>query len=97
MNRKYMPLTLMLVAGAVTSIITFIQKYTIFQKFLSLLIVLVVFYILGSLLKWALDTFERQNEKAALDKGEVIEKDAEEKEADGEESEKENGKEETEK
>lgn len=75
MNRKYLPLILMLVAGAVTSIITFIMKYSVIQKLLALLLVLVIFYLLGSALKWALDTFEAQNEKAALDEGEVIEKD----------------------
>ncbi|MED9902644.1 MAG: hypothetical protein UFG06_00510 [Lachnospiraceae bacterium] len=75
MNRKYLPLILMLVAGAVTSIITFAMKYTVIQKLVALLLVLVIFYLLGSVLKWALDIFDTQNEKAALDKGEVIEKD----------------------
>mgnify|MGYP000911235631 CR=1 FL=1 len=77
MNRKYMPLILMLAAGAITSIITYIMNYTTIQKLLALLLVLVVFYILGSVLKGALDAFDAQNEKAALDKGEVIEKDGE--------------------
>ena len=77
MNRKYMPLILMLAAGAITSIITYIMNYTTIQKLLALLLVLVVFYVLGSVLKWALDTFDAQNEKAALDEGEVIEKDGE--------------------
>lgn len=74
MNRKYMPLILMLVAGAVTSIITFFMQYSILQKLIALLVALVIFYALGSALKWALDIFEAQNEKAALDQGEVIEK-----------------------
>lgn len=78
MNRKYMPLILMLVAGAVTSIITFIRHYTLLQKLTALLIVLIIFYVLGSALKWALDFFDAQNEKAALDEGEVIEKEKEE-------------------
>ncbi len=76
MKRKYLPLIIMLVAGAVISIITFVSKYTVVKKLVSLLVVLVVFYILGSALKWALDTFEKQNEKAALDEGEVIEKES---------------------
>lgn len=74
MNRKYMPLILMLVAGGVTSIITFIMQYTILQKMIALLVALLIFYVLGSILKWALDTFDAQNEKRALDEGEVIEK-----------------------
>lgn len=63
MNRKNMPLILMLVAGAVTCIITFIQKYSILEKLVSLFVVLLVFFFLGSLLKWTLDYFDEQNEK----------------------------------
>lgn len=74
MNRRYLPLLLMLVAGAVTSIITFIRNFTILQKLTALLAVLVIFYALGSLLKWMLNTFDAQNQKAALDEGEVHEK-----------------------
>lgn len=91
MNRKNMPLLLMLGAAAVTSILTFVMHYTILQKLIALLVVLLVFYVLGSTLRWVLDTFEAQNEKAALDEGEVIEKEnesGEEGEADkGEEQE----------
>ena len=75
MNRKNMPLLLMLGAAAVTSILTYVMHYTILQKLIALLVVLLIFYVLGSTLRWVLDTFEAQNEKAALDEGEVIEKD----------------------
>ncbi|MDE5803514.1 MAG: hypothetical protein K2I22_11400 [Lachnospiraceae bacterium] len=78
MNRKKMPLVLMLTAGAVTCIITFIMKYPIIWKLVALLSVLLIFYGLGTILKWVLDTFEKQNEKAALDEGEVIAKETEE-------------------
>ncbi|MDE5679918.1 MAG: hypothetical protein K2I01_05740 [Lachnospiraceae bacterium] len=78
MNRKKMPLVLMLTAGAVTCIITFIMKYPIIWKLVTLLLVLIIFYVLGTILKWALDTFDKQNEKAALDEGEVIAKETEE-------------------
>ena len=80
MNRKNMPLLLMLGAAAVTSILTFVMHYTILQKLIALLVVLLVFYVLGSTLRWVLDTFEAQNEKAALDEGEVIEKENESEE-----------------
>ncbi|MCH5271195.1 MAG: hypothetical protein J1E83_10660 [Lachnospiraceae bacterium] len=76
MKRKYMPLILMLLAGAITAIITFIKQYTMIQRLSALLAVLLIFYVLGSIFKWLLDTFEKQNEKAALDDGEVIEKEA---------------------
>lgn len=82
MNRRYLPLLLMLVAGAVTSILTFIRDFSILQKLTALLAVLVIFYALGSLLKWMLNTFDAQNQKAALDEGEVHEKETgEEKES----------------
>lgn len=78
MNRKKMPLVLMLTAGAVTCIITFIMKYPIIWKLVALLVVFIIFYGLGTILKWVLDTFEKQNEKAALDEGEVIAKETDE-------------------
>lgn len=77
MNRKTMPLMLMLTAGAVTCVITFIKQYSIVNKLLSLLVSLLVFYLLGSIMKWTLDLFDRQNEKRQAEEGEVIEKDPE--------------------
>ena len=77
MNRKNLPLLLMLTAGAVTCIITFIQKYTMFEKLVSLFAVLIIFYVLGSVLVWTLDYFERQNEEKLKEEGEVIEKESE--------------------
>ena len=78
MNRKKLPLLLMLLAGAVTCIVTYIQKYTMSEKLVSLFAVLLIFYILGSVLKGTLDYFERQNEEKLREEGEVIEKDPEE-------------------
>ena len=78
MNRKNLPLLLMLLAGAVTCIVTYIQKYTMSEKLVSLFAVLLIFYILGSVLKGTLDYFERQNEEKLREEGEVIEKDPEE-------------------
>ena len=74
MNRKNMPLILMLVAGVVTWIITYVQDYSILEKLVSIFFVLLLFYFLGSLLKWTLDYFEEQNEKKNAEEGEVIEK-----------------------
>lgn len=62
MNRKNLPLLLMLIAGAATCIITFVQKYSVIGKLASLLFVMVLFYFLGNVLKWTLDAFDRQNE-----------------------------------
>lgn len=80
MFRKYIPLILMLSAGAVTCVITMVREYPILQQLVVLLVVLVLFYLLGSIVKWTLDFFDRQNEKLAGEQGEVIEKDGETKE-----------------
>ena len=67
----------MLTAGAVTCIITFIEKYTMAEKLVALFVVFLIFYVLGSVLKWTLDFFERQNEERLKEEGEVIEKESE--------------------
>ncbi len=75
MNRNNMPLVLMLAAGAVTCVITYINDYPMLNRLVTLLIVLLLFYFLGSLMKWTLDYFDSQNEKKSKEEGEVIEKD----------------------
>ena len=80
MYRKNLPLLLMLTAGAVTCIITFIRKYSMLGKLVSLFFVMLIFFLLGSVLKWTLDYFDAQNEKRRLEEGEVIEKEAEDQE-----------------
>ena len=81
MNRKNIPLLLMLTAGAVTCIITYIKRYSLNAKLISLFVVLVIFYVLGSILIWTMDYFEKQNEEKLKEEklkeeGEVIEKDS---------------------
>lgn len=76
MNRKIMPLILMLTAGAVTCIITFIKGYPTAVKLSLLFAVLLLFYFLGSILKMTLDFFEAQNAKRLQEEGEVIEKES---------------------
>ena len=77
MNRKNLPLFLMLTAGAVTSIITYIEKYPMEVMLVSVFVVLLVFYILGCIIKWTLDYFDLQNEERLKAEGEVIEKEPE--------------------
>ncbi len=72
MYRRYIPLLLMLTAGAVTCVIAIVRQYTMLQQMLMLFVVLVLFYLLGSIIKWTLDFFDRQNEKSAGETGEVI-------------------------
>jgi len=85
MNRKKMPIMLMLVAGAVAWIITFVKHDTILQSMLAVFISLVVFFILGSIMRWILDYFEEQNEKLKQEQLEVAEAEqAEQENAEGE-------------
>lgn len=81
MNRKNIPLLLMLTAGAVTCIITYIKKYPVNVQLVALFAVLLVFYVLGSVLIWTVGYFEKQNEEKRGEEGEVIEKDSENKDS----------------
>jgi uncharacterized membrane protein YqjE len=61
MSRKMIPLLLMLIAGAVTCVVTFLRDDPVIVKMTALLAVMLLFYILGSILKWVLNYFDRQN------------------------------------
>lgn len=79
MERKNIPILLMLVAGAVTCVFTWIQDYSLLKKLISLLVVLVIFYGMGTVIKWALDSFDRENAAAAEQKeDEILEEEEEE-------------------
>lgn len=80
MDRKNLPLLMMLTTGAVMCIISYVQKFTILEKLVSLFVVLVVFYLLGNVLVWTLNYFDRKNEERLREEGEVIEKDGEPRE-----------------
>ena len=77
---KMFPLILMLVAGSVTSIMTYYFQYEIKTALLVLLSVLLVFYLLGLLLINVIISFDRKNEEERLAKeqeeGVVLEKDS---------------------
>ena len=77
MNRKNIPLVMMLATGAVVSVITYIRNCTVQEKLAALLITLVIFWILGSILEGTLNRFDAQNEERRKQEGEVIEKEAE--------------------
>ncbi len=74
-KRRLIPPFVMLLAGAITSITMRALHYEMKTMLIVLLCVLVGFYIAGCVLKTMLDRFERQIEEAAMEKGEVIEKD----------------------
>lgn len=82
METKQIPLFVMLLAGAVASITTKLMNYELESSLWILLFVLIVFYIVGCVLKRTIDSFESENAKLAeenesvADEGEVIEKEA---------------------
>ena len=65
MNRKNMPLLLMLVAGSCTCIITLVRSYSVLASLVALFAVMLLFYCLGSAIRLLLDRFDRQNEEKA--------------------------------
>lgn len=86
MNRKNLPLLLMLVSGIVTCIYTFILQYSTLRKLVSLFIVMLVFYVLSSIIVWVVECFIAENEKLLIEEGEVIEEDTEgQEDAEGQE------------
>ena len=65
MNRKNMPLILMLTAGACTCIVTMVQAYSVLASLVALFAVMLLFYCLGNGVRLLLDRFDRQNEEKA--------------------------------
>jgi len=76
MKRKLMPPFIMLFAGAIASIVMYLNDYEIKTMLWILIAVLIVFYIIGVLIKKTLDSFYEELEKSdsVADEGEVIEK-----------------------
>lgn len=67
---------LMLIAGAVVSIVMFGFHYNIKQSLPVLLAVLLVFYIAGRFIQWKVCSFMEQIIEEETKEGEVIEKEA---------------------
>lgn len=74
MKRKAIPAILMLTAGLFTALITYIKDYPLVKILVLTLCALIVFYMVGSVIKYVLDSFYRKNEQSLLESGEVIPK-----------------------
>lgn len=73
---KLLPALVTLLAGAITSIITFYLNYEGKTALLILLVVLLLFYILGTIMQRIIRSFEEKNAKEkAVEEGKVVEKD----------------------
>jgi len=73
-KRKQLPLLLMLIAGAITSLTVYFRGLGLKTMLIALLAALVIFYFIGSVIKMILDSFEKKNENRVSEEGEVIEK-----------------------
>lgn len=80
MKRNLIPPFIMLLAGLLSSLIMFFMKYSTKDMLIILLGVLLVFYMIGLLIKFMMDSFEKRNEQMHSKEGEVIEKELKEEE-----------------
>lgn len=80
---KLLPAFVMLLAGALTSIVTYLVRYELKTALIILLCVLILFYILGLVLQKIIFSFEKANmpeetsEEENPEEGKVVEKDGE--------------------
>lgn len=63
MNKKYIPVILMLTGGLVTVVITFVNHYSILAKLMWLLAVMAVLYFVGTIVINVIERFEAANQK----------------------------------
>lgn len=78
MKRKQLPLILMLIAGAITSLTVYFKGLGLSTMLIALLAAFVTFYLIGSIIKMVLDSFDKKNQERVSDEGEVIEKESDE-------------------
>lgn len=75
MTRKEMPLILMLLAGLTTCLVAYFRGFKLSAMLIALLATLVIFYMLGCIIRMILDSFDKEEDKEHVsDEGEVIEK-----------------------
>lgn len=77
LNTGALPAIMMLTGGALSSIVTFINHYTLAETLKIVFLSLIAFYLLGVVIKKIFDSFHITVKKKAEDsaEGEVIEKD----------------------
>lgn len=76
MNTNRIPALVMLLAGAVAVIVTYINHYSLEDMLAVLILTLIVFLIIGVVIKLIFDSFhiEEVDEDRVDDEGEVVEK-----------------------
>ncbi len=78
LDTSALPAITMLTGGAVASVITYINHYTLTEMLVIVLVSLIVFYIFGAILKKIFDSFKIVTKKETKEnpEGEVIEKES---------------------
>lgn len=76
MNTNKIPALVMLLAGSVAVIVTYINHYSLEDMLAVLILTLIVFLIIGVVIKMIFDSFhiEEPDEDRVDDEGEVVEK-----------------------
>ena len=74
MNTKRIPAIVMLLGGTVACVVTYINHYDLQEMLMVLISALLVFLILGLVIKLILDSFKLPEEDKVDDEGEVVEK-----------------------
>jgi len=82
MNRRQIPVVITLTAGALSMIFSMIRNESMIRRSITLLVVVIVFYLVSRFFQWVLDYFDAQNEKLKQQEGEMVEKDPSAAEAD---------------
>lgn len=77
MKTKRIPALVMLLGGAVSCIVTYINHYDLKDTLVVVTLSLVVFLVLGVIIKIILDSFDIPGEDKVDDEGEVVEKQGE--------------------
>lgn len=81
MKRKFVPVIMMLVSGAICCLLTMVREESLLYRMTTLLGVMLLFYGLGWVLCSVLNYFDSENEKrlaaeAAMSEGEAAEEEA---------------------
>lgn len=76
MNTNRIPALVMLLAGAVAVIVTYINHYSLEDMLVVLILTLIIFLVIGAVIKMILDSFhiDEPDEDRVDDDGEVVDK-----------------------
>lgn len=77
MKTKHIPAMVMLLGGSVACVVSYINHYNLREMLVALMTALLVFLILGVIIRLIFDSFKMPDEDKVNDEGEVVEKQVE--------------------